>query len=1119
MIIQSWNIQGLHKSLKQKEVQRMASDLKVDVLCLLETKLDERKAGFFSNNFFAGWNIHTNCGASLGGRIILLWNSSTTVLDVILTEAQVIHCTVRCKISNSLFYCSFIYGFWKVATRRPLWDSFRDPRLDTNLPWLILGDFNVIKTPDERVGGVRPKEYEMDEFNDFCLSLEFCDADSFGARFTWSNASGSVRSKLDRVMINNLWLDKDWICKVNFLPRGIFSDHSPAVVNLFQPMVSAPKPFKFQNMWISHPSFENIVTNNWLEWVAGTKQFRLVRRLKLLQRHLKELNAKEYANISLKSKDAKDALEAAEIEAETNPLNGELAEKIPPLRNKALFLAEAERRFFCQKAKTTHLLKSDRNTRFFHSLVKRNAMKNKILYLTRPDGSVIEDMNQISSEFVQYYEELFGSHAVLNPPLMNIINSGPVLNAEDSLMLDSYVTKEEIRAALFDIGDDKAPGPDGFTAAFFKASWDTTGHDLTEAVLEFFRHGKLLKQLNHTIIALIPKVTHNAGVGDFRPIACCNIAYKLITKIISNRLAALMPKLISLPQSAFVKGRIITDNIFLAQELIRKYNYKRNAPKCTLKIDLRKAYDSISWEFLFDLLIGLGFPLSFAGWIKECVSTASFSIAINGELHGFIQGKRGIRQGDPMSPYLFLLCMEYFSRLLNTRTIQREFNFHAKCSSLKITHLAFADDLMLFSRGDEHSVGILMDTLKEFEESSGLRINSNKSSLFTAGIFGADLDAIRARVGFSIGEWPIRYLGIPLDTKRLCVQDYSPLIEKIISKINAWSCKSLSFAGRLELIQSVLQGTVCYWLQIFPLPMSCLDRITSLCRNFLWGTKWAHVAWESITKPKDEGGLGLRHLPTWNRAFLAKTIWNIQRKADSLWVKWVHGEILKEGDFWSWSPHPKDSALFKNLHALMSSIRTTNLFDIDKTINLFQDWFCRGEGTSDAYNWLRDKGQKKLWHNYIWRPFIPPKFSFITWLAVLGRLPTRDRLNFLNISQTCPLCSTGLESSKHLFFECRITSSIWNNIKLWLGIRVGNSTILSTIKWCKRSRTGAAIKNKARRCALTAIVYFIWKARNLLVFEGKTFDPGDVERRVKVHIYTSLFSLYHTDSVTSCLGS
>lgn len=243
----------------------MASDLKVDILCLLETKLDDRKASLFSNNFFAGWNKHTNCGITQGGCIIVLWNSSTMNLDIILTEAQVIHCKIRCKLTNSLFYCSFIYGFWKVATQWSLWDSFRNSRLATNLPWLILGDFNVIKPPIERVGGVRSKEYEMDEFNDFCLSFEFCDADSIGAHFTWSNVNGSILYKLDRVMINNTWLDKDWICKVNYLPKGIFSDHSPTIVTLFKSTMSAPKPFKFQNIWISPHSFHKIIDKNWLE--------------------------------------------------------------------------------------------------------------------------------------------------------------------------------------------------------------------------------------------------------------------------------------------------------------------------------------------------------------------------------------------------------------------------------------------------------------------------------------------------------------------------------------------------------------------------------------------------------------------------------------------------------------------------------------------------------------------------------------------------------------------------------------------------------------------------------------------------------------------------------------
>ncbi|KAL0289337.1 UNVERIFIED_CONTAM: hypothetical protein Sangu_2619800 [Sesamum angustifolium] len=255
-----------------------------------------------------------------------------------------------------------------------------------------------------------------------------------------------------------------------------------------------------------------------------------------------------------------------------------------------------------------------------------------------------------------------------------------------------------------------------------------------------------------------------------------------------------------------------------------------------------------------------------------------------------------------MSPGLFLLCMEYFSRLIKRKTTDSDFNFHPKCEKLKITHLLFADDLMMFSRGDLPSVHILMECLQEFRDVSGLSVNASKSSIFTAGIENNMLRDILARTEFTRGEMPVRYLGIPLAAQRLSVRDYSPLVDQIANNISRWAAKSLSFAGRLELIRSVIQGVECFWLQIFPLPAAVVEKIHRLCRNFLWNSKRAPVAWEDICHPKNEGGLGIRHTQTWNVALLARVLWNIHRKADTLWVQWVDAVYLKGGSVWDWQP-------------------------------------------------------------------------------------------------------------------------------------------------------------------------------------------------------------------------
>ncbi|GJW16317.1 RNA-directed DNA polymerase, eukaryota, reverse transcriptase zinc-binding domain protein, partial [Tanacetum coccineum] len=270
---------------------------------------------------------------------------------------------------------------------------------------------------------------------------------------------------------------------------------------------------------------------------------------------------------------------------------------------------------------------------------------------------------------------------------------------------------------------------------FFKKSWKTTGKDVCEAVREFFKTNKLLGEVNATLITLVPKIHNPNKVSDYRPIACCNVIYKCISKIITNRITGCLDKLISINQSAFVPGRIIQDNLLITQELLKGYNKKSGPARCALKIDIAKAYDTVDWKFLNDIMLNFGFHEKFVGWVMTCVSSAAFTICINGERYGYFKSGRGLRQGDPMSPYLFTLVMEVLTLMVNRR-IEREnhFKYHWGCKDIKLAQLCFADDLLMLCNGDHQSVKTLKDGLMEFSKSSGLIPNMNKSTIFFGSI-------------------------------------------------------------------------------------------------------------------------------------------------------------------------------------------------------------------------------------------------------------------------------------------------------------------------------------------------------------------------------------------------
>ncbi|GKA33802.1 putative reverse transcriptase domain, reverse transcriptase zinc-binding domain protein [Tanacetum coccineum] len=266
---------------------------------------------------------------------------------------------------------------------------------------------------------------------------------------------------------------------------------------------------------------------------------------------------------------------------------------------------------------------------------------------------------------------------------------------------------------------------------------------------------------------------------------------------------------------------------------MKNYHLSRGPPRCAFKVDIQKAYDTVDWNFLRTILINFGFHQVMAKWIMKCVSTALFSINVNGSLHGYFKGKKGLRQGDPLSPYLFTMAMEVFTLMLK-RNIRRveAFQFHPKCERQEIINVCFADDLFMFSYANVDSVKVISDALQKFKNCSGLVPSLPKSTAFFANV------------------------GIEVKNQIMEMMHF----EAVKNKIDDWKNKSLSFAGSIQLVASVLSPMQVYWSSIFILPKAIIQEIEAVSRGFLWcqgDTKRgkAKVKWDAVCLPKSEGGL------------------------------------------------------------------------------------------------------------------------------------------------------------------------------------------------------------------------------------------------------------------------
>ncbi|XP_074305193.1 uncharacterized protein LOC141640239 [Silene latifolia] len=562
---------------------------------MAETRVRSSAINKVHQSIGAQWAMVHNNDSHEGGRIWILWDSGNYAVDVLGSEAQVIHTKVTYLPTGVVWWMSMVYGFNRLADRAILWQSIKNMKCCINGPWVVMGDFNNVLAMNERIGS----EVSAAEVREFQECVDVCglnDIPAQGAFFTWTNKQevGDLKfSRIDRALVTDEWLLHFPNTITMFHPEGLF-DHCPCTM-------TRTRCCKEQD------------------------HVQLAKRLKLLKKPLKALNSEAYAGIETSSKVALLHLHRMQGQLQLDPTNLGFQQQVKEATDLYRDREGALRSFLSQKAKAQWLSEGDDNTHYFHSVIKARRMHNRILGIHDLEGNNHTTPSAIEGAFICYYKSLLGSNRRVTKVHKGTVQQGKL---------------------------------------FFRDSFDVTGNDIIGAVQEFFSSGKMLKQINSTTLTLIPKKARPTTVADFRPIACCNVVYKIISKVICTRLATVLPDIISETQSAFIKGRDIVDNILICHDLVRLYKRKACSPRCMMKVDLKKAYDSIEWDFIKQMLQALKFPDQMIQWIMECVTTPWYTLSLNGSNFGYFQGRRGIRQGDPMSPLLFTICMEYLSRIL-----------------------------------------------------------------------------------------------------------------------------------------------------------------------------------------------------------------------------------------------------------------------------------------------------------------------------------------------------------------------------------------------------------------------------------------------------------------------
>lgn len=571
-----------------------------------------------------------NYESAVNGRVWICWNPKVVHVSDMEEHEQAVVCQVldiQVGITQRLVV---VYALNTIEQMRELW-SFVEMVAQRTGPTLIGGDFNAILRSEDRFQGDSVTTADVMDFQNCLQQAALQEVRAVGAVYTWTNnqeGANRICSNIDRCFANKEWLEQYVNVVVERLEKGV-SDHCPQLLKF---EVDRPKQglFKFYNVIASHEHFEQIVADGWRRQRSSNLLLDVWLKCQQLKEPLKALNTTWYKNTSERIEKMRQDLKACQqqlqqddsYQAEEHRLLAELEK-----------WSKIEKNIWRQKARVDWIQLGDSNTKFFHAYTKVRQNQNAIHRIERDDGVVCTGQEQIKQEIRNFYIQLMGQAAErLEMVDKWVIRRGSKISRQQQLVLIKACFTEEVKVALFSMDSHKAPGVDGFNVFFYKESWHIIGEEVTKAVQQFFETGWLPDQLNVALISLIPKCENACSVKDFRPIACCTVLYKIIAKVLANRLQCVLDTVISSSQSVFVKGMGIFDNIILSNELVKGYKRRQVSPRCMVKVDIKKAYDSVEWPFLQQMLEALDFPQRFIGWIMAYLTSVTYRVKVNGEV-------------------------------------------------------------------------------------------------------------------------------------------------------------------------------------------------------------------------------------------------------------------------------------------------------------------------------------------------------------------------------------------------------------------------------------------------------------------------------------------------------
>ncbi|XP_042958006.1 uncharacterized protein LOC122293492 [Carya illinoinensis] len=1063
------------RSKKGKIVQDLCSMTernKPNLVFIMETKLRYMKSESIKRRI-GSEGCFTVEAVGKGGGLILLWDSSLNLEIVNYSQGHISAWVMEEAASKWLLIC--FYGAPETTKRKDTWSMLKSLKPKGDEGWMIVGDFNEILTEDEKWGGKARPESQMELFREVMSESDLQDLGWRGEKFTRSNShtdSTFTKERLDRAVANSKWMEMYNEAWVDVLVART-SDHKPLLVHLIKQDKRGDTQGRQKAKNFKYEA----------SWALEDECEMVLRRAwgnngSLNQNVIGLLNnSKRAFQVWSKMKKQRNG---KEVEEKTKLLqrlqaeeSSENVEEIRKLTTELHALLEKEDLWWKQRAKTNWYKHGDRNTKYFHACANQRRKRNFINEVEDDNNNMACGYIQVEEAFRKYFGNVFQSTQPSKAEIEAcLVGMDRRVTEGMNERLTRRFTVVEVEKAVKQMAPLKAPGPDGFGLCFYWA---------------WFKGA--------------------------------------------------LAEIISPKQSAFLPGRLINDNIMVAYELLHsmRNRKKEKVGSMAMKLDMSKAYDRVEWQFLEAVLFKLGFCTQWVDLVMKCVKTASYSVLINGTPGKKFWPSRGLRQGDPLSPYLFIVCAEGLSSLLDyyekRQMIKR---VQVARGGTSINHLLFADDCILFGRTKIEEWRRIQRALQVYEKASGQFLNKEKTAVFfSKNSHPVDKQAIKeAGQNLVCGIYE-KYLGLPAIVGRSKFNTFRSLKERIWQKIVSWKNKFLSQVGKEEE------------------------------RGMIWRN------WERLSVQKGRGGMGFRDLESFNTALLAKQEWRILkyplnlatvifrekyfRKESFMEAKlgsqpsliwrsiWSARNLLKEGLRWrvgdgkeikiwgsKWVPSPISYAVQSPVKLLKEDAKVEELINVQKG-----EWdeakiraiFVPEEaekilsvplssrGTKDKLIWgpskkgifsirsayfllleLRERNQGECsveernddrW-NKIWELKVPGVTKLFIWRAANNLLPTKENLYKRKVieEKSCLMCEVEEETIMHVLWECPAANNLWGNdescVKKWAR---SESNFMSL--WEKLM--DRLHKNQLEE--MTVLLRKVWLRRNDWIFEKRMACP------------------------------